>query len=196
MGADAKANSRLGGGGALELLEHAILLDAARDDDGRRDAEPLAGEVDLLRRFRALELVDLKSVTINTAKGGVCGVSAGADTKANTLELVRAPSSLLQRLQRGVALESLGESGSSFRAESVFRETASMGAGVGAEGCQWGLTQKQPLWGAAAHSRLEIIVSLRMAASAETPSSPMWLCWILQGMGRGTVRVQVRVSGR
>ena len=74
----------LWGGGALQLLEHAILLDAARDDDGRRDAEPLAGEVDLLRRFRALELVDLKSVTINTAKGGVCGVSAGAD-KSQTL---------------------------------------------------------------------------------------------------------------
>ena len=55
----------------------------------------------------------------------------GADTKA----LIRVLSSLLQRLQRGVALESLGESGSSFRAESVFRETASMGA-VGVEGCQ------------------------------------------------------------
>ena len=82
-GADTKANA-LGAGGALELLEHAILLDAACDDDGRRDAEPLAGEVDLLRRFRALELVDLKSVTINTAKGEVCGVSAGAD-KSQTL---------------------------------------------------------------------------------------------------------------
>ena len=38
-GADTKANA-LGAGGALELLEHAILLDAARDDDGGRDAEP------------------------------------------------------------------------------------------------------------------------------------------------------------
>ena len=97
------------------------------------------------------------------------------------------PSGLLQRLQRGVALESLGESGSSFRAESVFRETASMGAGVGAEGCQWGLTQKQPLLGAAAHSRLEIIVSLRMAASAEAPLSPTSLSRILRGkMGGGS----------
>ena len=64
----------------------------------------------------------------------------GADRKANTLELVRVPSSLLQRLQRGVALEALGESSSSFRAEPIFRETASMGAGLGAEGCQWALT--------------------------------------------------------
>ena len=64
----------------------------------------------------------------------------GADRKANTLELVRVPSSLLQRLQRGVALEALGESGCSFTAESVSRETASMGAGLGAEGCQWALT--------------------------------------------------------
>ena len=62
----------LGGGGALELLEHAILLDAARDDDGGRDAEPLAREVDLLGRLRALELVDLKRVTIDTAKGEAC----------------------------------------------------------------------------------------------------------------------------
>ena len=38
-GADTNANA-LGASGALELLEHAILLDAARDDDGGRDAEP------------------------------------------------------------------------------------------------------------------------------------------------------------
>ena len=56
-GADIKANT-LGAGGALELLEHAILLDAARDDDGGRDAEPLVREVDLLGWLRALELVN------------------------------------------------------------------------------------------------------------------------------------------
>ena len=83
-GADTKANA-LGAGGALELLEHAILLDAARDDDGGRDAEPLVREVDLLGRLRALELLDLKRVTIDTAKGEAFRVSAGADTKANTL---------------------------------------------------------------------------------------------------------------
>ena len=59
----------LWGGGALQLLEHAILLDAARDDDGGRVAEPLAREVDLLGRLRALELVDLKRVPVHTAKG-------------------------------------------------------------------------------------------------------------------------------
>ena len=74
----------------------------------------------------------------------------GAVMKANTRELVRVPSSLLQRLQRGVALEALGESGCSFTAESVFRETASMGAGLGAEGCQWGLTPKRTLVGSGA----------------------------------------------
>ena len=58
-----------GGGGALELLEHAILLDAARDDDGGRDAEPLAREVDLLGWLCALELVDLKRAPVDTAKG-------------------------------------------------------------------------------------------------------------------------------
>ena len=83
MGADTKQNHSRGGG-ALELLEHAILLDAARDDDGGRDTEPLGhGEVNLLDRFCAPELVDLESVTINTGKGEVCGVSAGADRKSN-----------------------------------------------------------------------------------------------------------------
>ena len=67
----------------------------------------------------------------------------GDDTKANTLEPVGVPSSLLQRLQRGVALKSLGDSGSSFRAKLVFRETVSMGVGAGAGGCQWALTGKQ-----------------------------------------------------
>ena len=67
-GADTKANA-LRAGGALELLEHAILLDEARDDDGGRDAEPLVREVDLLGRLCALELVDLKRVPVKTAKG-------------------------------------------------------------------------------------------------------------------------------
>ena len=66
MGADTKAN---GGGGALELLEHAVLLDAACDDDGGGNAQTLAREVDLLCRLCALELVDLKRVPVDTAKG-------------------------------------------------------------------------------------------------------------------------------
>ena len=74
----------------------------------------------------------------------------GADTKANTLELVRVPSSLLQRSQRGVALQALGESGSSFRAESVSRETGSMGADAGDEGCQRALTKRRTLSGGGA----------------------------------------------
>ena len=57
-------------GGALELLEHVILLDAGRDDDARGDTEPLAREVDLLGRLCALELVELKRVAIDTANGG------------------------------------------------------------------------------------------------------------------------------
>ena len=109
-------------GGALELLEHVILLDAGRDDDARGDTEPLAREVDLLGRLCALELVDLKRVAIDTAKGEARGVSAGADTKANTL-------------------------------------------------------------GAAAYSRLEILVSLRTAASAEAPWSPIELPKRLQRWG-------------
>ena len=60
-------------------------------------------------------------------------LSAGADRKANTRELVRAPSALPQQLQRRVALEALGESGCSLGTEAVVLQTASMGAEVGAE---------------------------------------------------------------
>ena len=57
----------------------------------------------------------------------------GADTKANTWEQVRALSSLLQRLQRRVALEALCNRGSSFRTELVARETAGVGSEVGVQ---------------------------------------------------------------
>ena len=68
-GADEKAN-RLWGGGALELHEHVVLLDAARDDDGGGDTQaPLAREIDLLGWLCALELVDRKRVPVDTAKG-------------------------------------------------------------------------------------------------------------------------------
>ena len=55
------------GGGALELLEHVILLDAGRDDDARGDTEPLAREVDLLGGLGALELVDRQRVAVDAA---------------------------------------------------------------------------------------------------------------------------------
>ena len=58
-------------------------------------------------------------------------VSMGADTKANTRELVRAPGGPLERLQRGVALQALRNRSSSLGTEVVVRETASMGAEVG-----------------------------------------------------------------
>ena len=51
----------------------------------------------------------------------------GADRKANTWELVRAPGGLLQQLQRRVALEALGESGCSLGTEGVPVQTASRG---------------------------------------------------------------------
>ena len=69
----------LGDGGALQLLERAVLLDAARNDEGGGDPEPLAREVDLLGRLSTLELVDLKRVTVDTAKRETCETSAGAD---------------------------------------------------------------------------------------------------------------------
>ena len=50
-------------------------------------------------------------------------MSTGADTKANTLELVRKGGGLLERLQRQVALQALCNRGSSFVTEPVALET-------------------------------------------------------------------------
>ena len=62
------------------------------------------------------------------------------------------------------------------------------GLEVSGEPCQWALTQKRTLWGGGA-LQVVICVSLRTAASAEAPSSPMSLPQILQARGRmGTVR--------
>ena len=55
---------------------------------------------------------------------------------------VRGPSGLLEGLQCGVALETLGESESSLGAEAVGRDTASTGAEAGAEACQGALTEQ------------------------------------------------------
>ena len=62
----------------------------------------------------------------------VLRVSMGADTKANTRELVRTPGGLLQRAQRRVTLEALRESSSSFGTEVILSQTASTGTEVGA----------------------------------------------------------------
>ena len=56
-------------GGALQLLERAVPLDAARHNDGGGNAQPPAREVNLLSWLCALELVDLKLVPVHTAKG-------------------------------------------------------------------------------------------------------------------------------
>ena len=66
----------------------------------------------------------------------------GADRKANALGPVRGSCGLLELSQRGVALEALGKSESTLRAKAVVAQTVSMGAGAGAEGCQWALTRK------------------------------------------------------
>ena len=75
----------LKGGGTLQLLEHTVPLDAARDDDSRGDVKSLVREFDPLGRLRALELVDLKRVTVDPAKGEACHVPMGVGTKVDTL---------------------------------------------------------------------------------------------------------------
>ena len=100
----------------------------------------------------------------------------GADTESEHSGAgSSAENGLLQPLQRGVFLEPLGESGSAFRAEFVFRETASMGAGVGAEGCQWALTEKNGV----AYLRLRRDV----AAGSMRPSSVTAVTPILDPRG-------------
>ena len=52
-------------------------------------------------------------------------VSMGTDGKPHIWELVQAPSGLLQRLQRRVALDALGESGRSLGTEAGLSQTVS-----------------------------------------------------------------------
>ena len=100
-------------------------------------------------------------VTIDGARGGgvlVCvrarararacvracvRVSTGAGTKANTLELVREAGGLLERSQRRIALQSLGERSSSFAPELVALQTASTGVKESESQLesQWALTE-------------------------------------------------------
>ena len=56
-------------------------------------------------------------------------MSRGADTKANTRELVREVGGLLEQLQRRVALETLCNRGYSFGTKPVELETAGVGFG-------------------------------------------------------------------
>ena len=81
MGVEPLTQSEHSGGGALQLLEHPVLLDAARDDDGGGDAESFLREVNPLGRPCALEPVDLKRVPVNTARARE-ECQAGADNKA------------------------------------------------------------------------------------------------------------------
>ena len=53
----------------------------------------------------------------------------GADTKANTRDQVQGPCGLLEGSQRGVALETLCNRGSSFRTKLVVLKTAGVGFG-------------------------------------------------------------------
>ena len=59
-----------------------------------------------------------------------------------------------------------------FRSDIILPETVRDGWRQCEQACQRALTQKRTLR-AAAHLRLEIIVSLRTAASVEAPSAPM-----------------------
>ena len=67
--------------------------------------------------------------------------------------MVRGPGGVLELSQRSVALETLGESGSSLGAKAVSPDPASMGAEAGAEACQRALTQKRTLGGGGALER-------------------------------------------
>ena len=71
-----------------------------------------------------------KEGSLGTAKEGSCSLSCQrALTQKQTLRSrFESPSSLLERLQRGVAFEALGERGSSLGTEPVELETAGVGS--------------------------------------------------------------------
>ena len=88
------------------------------------------------------------------------------------------------RREMGLLIDRLARSRNAQGIEEVFPNVST------------GADTKANTLGAAAHLRLEIIVSLRMAASAEAPSSPIRLLSRLRARGRmGTVREYRRVNG-
>ena len=98
---------------------------------GRRRGAPLAIEADADAAARSvfdclLGLITDAVVLDTASEGGYgerVGVSTGVDRKV--WDSVRAPGSLLERLQRRVSLQALRESGSSFGTEFVPVKTAS-----------------------------------------------------------------------
>jgi hypothetical protein len=98
-------------------------------------------------------------------------LSAGIDTKANAWAAAHSKLVICVSLRMAASAQAPS---SLISLEARLR--ARGGAGMmGEQACQGALTQEQTLPRAAAHPRLVICVSLRMAASAEAPSSPMLL---------------------
>ena len=100
-------------------------------------------------------------------------VSTGADKKANIRARVRGPGGLLEDLQRDVALEALGESGSPVGAELVEGETekhGSRGGSLAKVKCQWALTQAIAQ-GAVTHSSEVTVLPLSPSQSFAMPSA-------------------------
>ena len=92
-------------------------------------------------------------------------------------------------------LAKLGDALGGVGAVTLTNEAAERVIGQAAKGRrsvrQWALTQKL---GAAAHLSWEILVSLRTAATAEAPLSPMWFPQRLRGEGRGKDGERAAVS--
>ena len=185
-GVDTKANYTRAAAHFSSLSTPFTLMQLADDNDGG-DAEPLVREVNPLGRLCALEPVDLKRVAVNTARGREECECQWALTERRTLG---------SRFERQAAYSSdcsvvlplrpstraATPSGPrllyrSLRAHGV--EARCLGVSTGAE----------HFGGGAAHLRLVIFVSLRMAASAVAPSVLMSLPPRLRARGRiGTVR--------
>eukprot|EP00964_Phaeocystis_antarctica_P008679 scaffold4697_cov58-Phaeocystis_antarctica.AAC.5 len=187
-GVDTKANTWVcGERGALQLLEHAVLLDAARYDDCGGDAEPLLREVDPLGRLLALELVDLKRVTVDTAKGrGMLSERGGALVSdlivSETVSGKWRGDAESKRFGGGGALqigdhrlvEDGGERSDALVSDAVASETASEGQDGNGErvGMSMGADRKANTCGCAASahfSEVRLLHSGRHAAKAVTP---------------------------
>ena len=62
---------------APQLLQRQVVLDAARNDDGRAAAKALVREVDLLGGVGALELIDRQWVAVDAASTREAKCSSG-----------------------------------------------------------------------------------------------------------------------
>ena len=127
---------------ARQILEHLVVLDAVRDDEGRGTNEIFARQVNLLSL--RLEFIESKRMVVDSVGGGMLSVNGRSHASEHVDNGSSAKQgSSLESLQRRVTFQSFGESGSPFGAKLVPLETKGHNTKEGDGHGELALTQMQ-----------------------------------------------------